>query len=187
MNIIARSTLDFAHSFPTEISPPCTRYRERRTSPRPSLGKRFRLKPDLTMKCSSRTRRTFPNCLRAIGRRDCRKNEASLKEACGSGCDAGRLSTGRFIRAAALCEGQSAHAMRLTRYCIASMRADHKRRRMVRKAPPRGLKRPSACRKRSRDERRRTFSAAGPRYRNTNRFCGNFDKSLLAGQRRQSC
>ena len=34
-----------------------------------------------------------------------------------------------------------------------------------------------ACRKRSRDERKRTFSPTGPRYRNTNRFCN--DKSLL--------
>ena len=31
--------------------------------------------------------------------RACRRNEASLKAACGSGCDARRLSTGRSIRA----------------------------------------------------------------------------------------
>jgi hypothetical protein len=35
----------------------------------------------------------------ACARRGCRKNEASQKAACGSGCDARRLSTGRSIRA----------------------------------------------------------------------------------------
>jgi hypothetical protein len=65
------------------------------------------------------------------------------KRVSGSGCDALSLSTGRSIRAwRTLCGRQSAHAIRLTRYCIASMRADHKRRRVMRKAPPRGLKRP---------------------------------------------
>ena len=35
----------------------------------------------------------------ASARRGCQRNEASLKAACGSGCDARSLSTGRFIRA----------------------------------------------------------------------------------------
>ena len=98
-----------------------------------------------------------------------------------SGCDARSLSSGRSIRAwGVLCRGQSVSAMRggramLARPC-ARITKPPGRRRVVRKAPPRGLK-AKACRKRSRDERRRTFSAAGPRYRNTNRFCN--DKSLL--------
>ena len=35
---------------------------------------------------------------KACARRDCRRNEAKLKAACGSGCNARRLSTGRSIR-----------------------------------------------------------------------------------------
>ena len=35
----------------------------------------------------------------ASARRGCRRNEASLKAVCGTGCDARRLSTGRSIRA----------------------------------------------------------------------------------------
>ena len=61
--------------------------------------KRFASSPISLSSGSSRTRRTFPNCSRAIARRGCRRNEASLKAACGSGCDARRLSTGRSIRA----------------------------------------------------------------------------------------
>jgi hypothetical protein len=69
--------------------------------------------------------------------------------------------------------------MRLTRYCIASLRADHQ----ASRATPRGEKGSSsraegqglqkAVPRRAKED----FSAAGPRYRNTNRFCN--DKSLL--------
>jgi hypothetical protein len=38
-------------------------------------------------------------CAKACPRRGCRRSEASLWAACGSGCDAPRLSTGRSIRA----------------------------------------------------------------------------------------
>jgi hypothetical protein len=46
-------------------------------------------------------------------RRGCRRNEASLKAACGSGCDARRLSTGGSIRAEGYyAGGQSVRAIR---------------------------------------------------------------------------
>ena len=48
---------------------------------------------------------------KACARRGCRRDEASLKAACGSGCDARRLSTGRSIRAwRTLCRPQRAPA-----------------------------------------------------------------------------
>ena len=55
----------------------------------------------------------LPTVSTACARRGCRRNEASLKAACGSGCDARRLSAGRSIRACGvLCSGQSARAIR---------------------------------------------------------------------------
>ena len=48
------------------------------------------------------TRRIWPSLSpfsKACARRGCRRNEAKLKTACGSGCDARRLPTGRTIRA----------------------------------------------------------------------------------------
>jgi hypothetical protein len=36
--------------------------------------------------------------MKACAALKCRRSEASLKAACGSGCDARRVSTGRFVR-----------------------------------------------------------------------------------------
>ena len=67
-------------------------------STRPSLShalRRFDGRPATTQRYLAECERLFEG-LRKAG---CRRNEASLKAACGSGCDARRLSTGRSIRA----------------------------------------------------------------------------------------
>ena len=63
-----------------------------------ALAEALRLDPTLTVKSAARTNscRSFSM---PCARRGCRRNEASLKAACWSGCDARRLSTGRSIRA----------------------------------------------------------------------------------------
>jgi hypothetical protein len=50
-------------------------------------------------KAALNTSPIFRPCSTASARRDCRRNEASLKAARGNGCDARRLSSGRSIRA----------------------------------------------------------------------------------------
>ena len=73
-----------------------------------ALAEAKRLNSELTVKwLTGHAPNISRPCSTACARRGCRRNEASLKAACGSGCDARRLSTGGSIRVGgALCRPQ---------------------------------------------------------------------------------